>query len=394
MHITLVTTGRADYGLLEPLIRELTRRRRCAVQLVATGGHLSVAQGETIRLIQADGHAVTPMAMNPENDSEHGVCQAVATGLAGFSDHFRQHRPDLVVVLGDRYELWAVCMAAVLHKIPIAHLHGGETTLGALDDVIRHTITKMATFHFPALPEYARVILSMGEHPDRVHVVGALGIDAILQTPPMDLQALSAHVGVDFARRPVALMTYHPVTLDDHTAASQQVTTILAALAATDLTTLITMPNADAGGEAIFQAIEHHCRAHPERFHLVKSLGQRGYLSAMRHARVMIGNSSSGILEAASFRLPVVNIGDRQGGRIKPANVIDCPCEPAAIRAALEQARSEAFRESMADLVNPYGDGHTATRVADILESLDLSHPGELLKKGFFHPPCGHVTTP
>ncbi|MBF0189991.1 MAG: UDP-N-acetylglucosamine 2-epimerase (hydrolyzing) [Magnetococcales bacterium] len=394
MHITLVTTGRADYGLLEPLIRELTRRRRCAVQLVATGGHLSVAQGETIRLIQADGHAVTPMAMNPENDSEHGVCQAVATGLAGFSDHFRQHRPDLVVVLGDRYELWAVCMAAVLHKIPIAHLHGGETTLGALDDVIRHTITKMATFHFPALPEYARVILSMGEHPDRVHVVGALGIDAILQTPPMDLQALSAHAGVDFARRPVALMTYHPVTLDDHTAASQHVTTILAALAATDLTTLITMPNADAGGEAIFQAIEHHCRAHPERFHLVKSLGQRGYLSAMRHAGVMIGNSSSGILEAASFRLPVVNIGDRQGGRIKPANVIDCPCNPAAIRAALEQARSEAFRESMADLVNPYGDGHTATRVADILESLDLSHPGELLKKGFFHPPCGHITTP
>ncbi|MEO5347337.1 MAG: UDP-N-acetylglucosamine 2-epimerase [Magnetococcus sp. YQC-9] len=340
------------------------------------------AQGETIRFIQADGHAVTPIPMTPEEDSEHGICRAVAVGLNGFSDFFCTHRPDIVLVLGDRFELWAVCMAAVLHKIPIAHLHGGETTLGALDDVIRHTITKMATWHFPALAEYARVIQAMGEDPERVHVVGALGIDAIVNTPPLAPEELTRLTGLDFLSQPVALLTYHPVTRDALTEAALQTRTILDALLDTNLGTLITMPNLDAGGTAILAVLENVCQTHPDRFRLVKSLGQRGYLTAMRHAALMIGNSSSGILEAASFRLPVVNIGDRQAGRIRPTNVIDCPCATEAIRAALNQARSEPFRASLTALINPYGDGRTAARIARILAEVDLSDRSALLKKG------------
>ncbi|WP_420903941.1 UDP-N-acetylglucosamine 2-epimerase [Candidatus Magnetaquiglobus chichijimensis] len=383
MKITLVTTGRADYGLLSPLIQAIRGEARLTLEIVATGGHLVEAQGGTIRFIQADGHAVTSIPMTPEVDSEDGICRAVAAGLSGFSSHFARLRPDLVLVLGDRFELWAVCMAAVLHKIPIAHLHGGETTLGAIDDTIRHTVTKMATWHFPALPEYARVILAMGEHPERVHVVGALGIDAIVNTPPLEPAELTALTGIDFAVNPVALLTYHPVTLDDHAEAARQTATILEALTGTDLTTLITMPNLDAGGAAIRSTLERHCLTHPERFRLVKSLGQRGYLTAMRHAALMIGNSSSGILEAASFRLPVINIGDRQAGRIRAGHVLDCPCEAGAIRQALGTARSAAFRASLATLVNPYGDGCTAPRIVRILAGLDLSARADLLKKGF-----------
>ncbi|MBF0261784.1 MAG: UDP-N-acetylglucosamine 2-epimerase (hydrolyzing) [Magnetococcales bacterium] len=385
MKITLVTTGRADYGLLSPLIQAIQGEARLSLDLVATGSHLSEAQGETIRFIRAEGHPVTPIPMTPESDSEDGICRAVAAGLSGFSAHFRSLRPDLVLVLGDRFELWAVCMAAVLHKIPIAHLHGGETTLGAIDDTIRHTVTKMATWHFPAVPEYARVILAMGEQPERVHVVGALGIDAIVHTQPLTPEELTALTGIDFAARPVALLTYHPVTLDDHENATRQITTILEALMATDLTTLITMPNLDAGGATIFATLERYGQAHPERFRLVKSLGQRGYLTAMGHAALMIGNSSSGILEAASFRLPVVNIGDRQAGRIRAANVLDCPCEAEAIRESLATARSPVFRASLATLVNPYGDGNTAPRIVRILAGLDLSDRAGLLKKGFHH---------
>ncbi|MBF0439709.1 MAG: UDP-N-acetylglucosamine 2-epimerase (hydrolyzing) [Magnetococcales bacterium] len=382
MKITLVTTSRADYGLLYPLILQLRQQAGFDTRLVATGGHLSLAQGETIRFIHEDGLPVTPVGEPLVGDGEQAVCQAIAANLAAFSWHFQQHRPDLLVVLGDRYELWSVCIAATVLKIPIAHLHGGETTVGAIDEVIRHSVTKMATFHFASIPLYAHTILQMGENPAHVHVVGALGIDNILNMPRMETGELSAYTGVDFSSGRVALMTYHPVTLDDHAEAGRQVEEVLAALRQTDLFTLITNPNADAGGEAIERVLVSTCQLYPDRFRLVKSLGQRAYLSAMEQARVMIGNSSSGIIESASFHLPVVNIGDRQGGRFKPGNIIDCSCTKEAILVALERALSPDF---ICVMENPYGDGHAAERIAAILASLDLSDPSSLLKKRFHH---------
>lgn len=384
MDVTIVTTGRADYGLLQPLITELRRSNQIRVSLVATGSHLSARHGATVEEIRRSGQPVAATVdMTPGDDSENGVCQAMARGMAGFSDLFDRTRPDLVVVLGDRFELWAVCSAAVIHRILIAHLHGGEVTRGAVDETVRHSITKMASLHFVSIEPYAWRIIQMGEDPTRVFVVGALGLDNIRNMALMDHAELARFTSLDFARTPVALLTYHPVTLDDSRLAAGQAEEILAALLRTDLVTLATMPNADAGGLAIFKVIEAYSRRYPDRVRVVKNLGQRGYLSAMRSARLMIGNSSSGILESASFRLPVVNVGDRQEGRLRPANVIDCPCSTGAILGAIEKARSEPFARSLATLANPYGDGHAAERIAAVIRQLDGLDRASLLKKRF-----------
>ncbi len=397
MRISVVTTGRADYGLLYPLILELEQADWCALSLIATGAHLSSLHGTTIDFIRADGIDIADVVEMPlADDTEHGLCLAVADGLAGFSEYFKKKTTDLLLVLGDRYELWAPCMAAVIHKIPIAHIHGGESTSGLIDDPIRHSVTKMASFHFASMEAYAKRIIQMGERPDRVHVVGALGIDNIRAMQFMDARSLSEYAGVDFEHDRVALMTYHPVTLDDPALAATQTQIIMDALEQTDLAVLVTMPNADTGGAAIHETIGAYANKNPKRFRLVKNLGQRAYLSAMKHAALMIGNSSSGILESASFRLPVVNIGDRQGGRIRPKNVIDCTCSFKAIANAVNRALSDPFISAIGTMENPYGDGHAAERIARILSKIDLADKTALLKKGFYDIvyACTRDTTP
>ncbi|MEO5363575.1 MAG: UDP-N-acetylglucosamine 2-epimerase [Magnetococcus sp. DMHC-8] len=387
MNVTIVTTGRADYGLLYPLIKELNASDCFDLNVVATGTHLSPLHGNTISHIQQDGFQVSPVEMTAHGDSEDAICHAIATGLVGFSSVFQKSPPDLIIVLGDRYELWAICMAAVIHKIPIAHLHGGESTSGAIDESIRHSVTKMSTFHFASIPAYAQTIIQMGENPDRVHVVGALGIDNIKNMPLMNIEEMAEYTSIDFTRNNVALMTYHPVTLDEYASAQHQIQVILEVLVQRDLLILVTMPNADTGNNKIHETIEIYCQKHPEKFLLIKNLGQRAYLSAMKYAKVMIGNSSSGIIESASFQLPVVNIGDRQGGRFKPSNVIDCQCSPESITAALDKALSVDFHHAIAGIDNPYGDGNSAKRIVQLLESIDLSDKTRLVKKEFHHRP-------
>jgi UDP-hydrolysing UDP-N-acetyl-D-glucosamine 2-epimerase len=385
MNITIITTGRADYGLLYPLIKELTHSDHFGLNLVATGTHLSPLHGKTIKQIQQDSLEVTDtIEMTMKSDCENAICNSIAIGLAGFSSLFQKRQPDLVIVLGDRYELWAICIAAVIHKIPIVHLHGGESTLGLIDDPVRHSVTKMSTFHFASIEAYAKRIIQMGENPNRVYVVGALGIDNIKNMRLMDIREVSEYTGVDFGQKNVALLTYHPVTLDDYTLAGHQTQEILEALIQTTLFTLITMPNADTGGNTIYQIIEMYSQKYPDRFRFVKSLGQQGYLSAMKYAKLMIGNSSSGIIESASFKLPVINIGDRQGGRFKPANVIDCVCSIESIMGTLDKALSEDFTRSILDIENPYGDGTAAKRIVNILRDIDLSDKSTLIKKGFY----------
>jgi len=381
--VMVVTTSRADYGILFPLLTAFKEDGQFKVNLVVTGAHLFSIYGETVKEIQKDGLLIgDTVRMALKGDQPPHLCGAVSRGLIGFSKLFQKELPELVIVAGDRYELLAVCIAAVMHKIPIAHIHGGELTRGAIDDRIRHTITKMASLHFPSTEVYGRRIVQMGEDPHGVHVVGALGIDTIKQMRFMDEEELSTVSGVDFKKK-VALVTYHPVTLDDYSLAAKQVREVLQAVVETELFGLITMPNADTGSLQIYKAICSFVQTYPQKFKLIKNLGQRAYLSAMRCATVMIGNSSSGIVESASFKLPVVNVGDRQEGRLKPANVIDCDCSKEAVLQATHRALSQEFIRSLSHLKNPYGEGDSARRIIQVLKTIDLENNSQLVKKRF-----------
>ncbi len=389
LKLMVVTTSRADYGLLSPLLQRLGKDPHFEVLLVATGTHLSPLHGYTLKQIQEewDGE-LTTVDMTMSNDSEQALCNAVSVGVQGFSRVLMDEKPDAVILLGDRYELFSIAPAAVIHKIPIIHIHGGEATFGAIDEAIRHAVTKMAAIHFPTIPAYARRIIQMGENPAHVFAVGALGVDNIHQIETYSVEAFSKLTGVQFVTEKVALMTYHPVTLEGYKEAAQQAKNLMDALLDTDLTVLVTMPNADTGGVQVYETIQGYLNHYPQKFRLMKSLGQKGYLSAMRYARLMVGNSSSGILESASFQLPVVNIGDRQAGRFAPENVIHCGYDTASIKAAIQDACSDAFRAAIAGLVNPYGDGKAAERIAETLKTIDFRDKTLLLKKGFFDMPA------
>lgn len=387
-NIMVVTTGRADYGLLRPLIKRMLLSNHFDMRLIATGAHLSPLHGQTIQLIENDGlEVMAKVQMTMPGDTEGDICASISAGLSGFSELFDQTTPDLVVVLGDRYELWSICIPAVIHRIPIAHIHGGESTLGVIDDPVRHSITKMSTFHFASIDKYATRLIQMGERPERVHVVGAIGLDNLRDISLMSRKELSEYAGVDFSRT-IALATYHPVTLDNYESAKSQVQEILNALLETDLTALVTMPNSDRSWNTIYREIHRYSQRYPDRFKLLKNLGQRAYLSAMKYASLMVGNSSSGIIESASFELPVVNIGDRQAGRVKPPNVIDCICSRESVHHAIDKALSPEFKRTLSQLENPYGDGNTSTRILKILESIDFADKSAFLKKGFYDLNC------
>lgn len=382
--IAAVTTSRADYGLLLPLLKKIEEDTFFELHIIATGSHLSELHGRTIDQIINDGFSVDHIVeMTSQGDSEYDICEAVSSGIKGFAGELGKISPDLLIVLGDRYELWPACMAGVVYKVPIAHIHGGEVTYGAIDEVIRHSVTKMASIHFPTIELYAKRIMQMGENPKNVHVVGALGIDNIKSIDLMSVNQLSQYTGIDFNQK-VALMTYHPVTLDDYNSAPVQAREVLEALLKTELQVLITMPNADTGSKAIYEIITQYIQKYPEKLRLVKNLGQLAYLSAMKYAKLMIGNSSSGIIESASFKLPVVNIGDRQAGRYKPQNIIDCLCSKDQIIKAINRALSSDFRHLVSNISNPYGDGNSASRIVDVLKTIDFNDKASLLKKHFY----------
>ncbi len=383
--IMVVSTGRADYGLLYPLIKKIIKSRHLKLQLIVTGTHLSAMHGNTINFIEKDNSVkiTGKVKITAKGDTENMICTSIATGLTKFSKIIEKHNPHILVVLGDRYELWSICMAGVVHKVPIAHIHGGETSFGAIDETIRHSVTKMSAFHFASMDLYAKRIIQMGENPSRVFVVGAIGLDNIAAMDLMTLKELLEYTGLDFQQK-TALMTYHPVTLDNYNSSEYQTKEILNALLETDLITLMTMPNADTSGSLIYQQMKKYTAKYPEKFRLIKNLGQKAYLSAMKYSQLMIGNSSSGIIESASFKLPVVNIGDRQAGRFKPANIIDCVCEKEKIKKAVQWAMSNAFRKSVENLVSPYGDGKASMRIVNILESIDMDKKSQILKKKFY----------
>lgn len=370
--ICVVTGTRAEYGLLRGLLSELRETAGITVQLIATAMHLAPEFGRTVTEIEADGFPIDRrLEILVASDSGAGMAKSAGLGMLSFADAFAELKPDVVVLLGDRFEILAAASAALLMGIPIAHLHGGEITEGAVDDSIRHAVSKMAALHFAAAEPYRQRLLQMGEAEDRVFNVGGLGVDAILRVPRLSREELEASLHFRFGERNL-LVTFHPATAEDGDPA-QQCEELLAALDRfPDVKLLVTLPNADAGGRAIAARLQAWGAGQPDRVGVFASLGQQRYLSALAIVDGVVGNSSSGLLEAPSFGIGTVNIGSRQQGRLRADSVIDCPPEKEAISRAVGTLLSPEFRKKLAGVYNPYGTGGAAKKIAAVLASFPL----------------------
>ncbi len=379
--VCVVTGSRAEYGLLYWLLKDIQNKAGLTLQLVVTGMHLSPQFGLTVREIEADGFVPdAKIEMLISSDTPTAIAKSIGLGTIGFAGVLEQLQPDVLVVLGDRFEIFAAVQAAMCARIPIAHIHGGELTEGAIDDAVRHAITKMSHLHFVAAEEYRKRVIQLGESPTRVWNVGALGVEAIQRTKLMSRYALSKSVGFDLSR-PYFLVTYHPVTLCSSTD-SGRIHPLLRALETfPEHRILLTGVNADANNSEIQRSITAFASKHKQRVHSVLSLGQRRYLSAMSFADAVIGNSSSGLIEAPIFNVPTVNIGSRQRGRIRARTVIDVEETESAIIDGIRQA---LLRRSC---LKGKGKGHLLKRgnIASKIVGILMNQPlGNILTKRFW----------
>ncbi|MDB5599496.1 MAG: hypothetical protein JWN71_1540 [Xanthobacteraceae bacterium] len=375
LNICVVSGGRADYGLLTPVLRALNADAAFALSLVLTGQHLVAEQGDTAARVRADGFAVAAeVDMGLDGDNAVAITQAAGRALGGIAGILDKLKPDLMLLLGDRYEILCCALAASLARIPIAHIAGGDVTEGAFDDAFRHAITKLAHLHFVTNSDAARRVRQLGEEAARVHVVGSPGLDLVRMTKVPAREAFFASVDLE-PRAVNVIVTFHPVTLADDSLS--QLDELLAALAQLpDAAILFTGSNADPDGRRIDARVQQFVAGHPAaRF--VASLGAENYFAALTHMDVVVGNSSSGLYEAPSFGVPTVNIGDRQKGRLRAASVIDCPAERNAIGDAVQAALARGRRPTE----NPYGDGHASERIVTVLKS--LADPRQVLVKRF-----------
>lgn len=371
--ICVVTGTRAEYGQLTLILDLIRQSPRLELQLIACGMHLSPEFGLTYREIEGDGFDIDcKVDMQLNSDTPAAVTRSAGLGLIGFGEAFAELQPDLVLILGDRFEILAAATAALLANIPLAHISGGEKTEGAFDESIRHAVTKMAQLHFPAAEEYRRRVIQLGEPPDTVFCVGDPAVDVMLKIPLLDREQLELDLGIKLKKRNL-LVTFHPATLEGD-AAGKQFAALLEVLDEQPDTMLIfTRPNADCFGGEIIRQLDDYVAAHAEKSAVFASLGHRRYLSLLRLADAVVGNSSSGIVEAPTFRIPTVNIGDRQKGRLRSSSVIDCAADASAIRQAFIQLYSDEFQARLASAVNPYGDGGASARIVAVLEDYDLN---------------------
>ena len=376
----VVTVARSDYGIYQPVLREIARHRDLRLWIYAGGMHLSRRHGMTVRTIEADGHALAGRVdfKLGAAESPREIAEAMGRGVAGFARAFARRRPDLLVVLGDRYEMHAAALAALPLKIPVAHLHGGELTAGAMDDALRHCLTKLSHLHFPAAREYARRVAQLGEEPWRITLAGAPALDRLRGFRPWPRAQLERKFGLDLSR-PFLLATFHPETLE-YEDTVRHAGAFLGAIADSGLPAVFTLPNADTRGAEIARAIRRFVAADPQH-RLVDNFGAEAYFSLMGLAAAMVGNSSSGLLEAPSFGLPVVNIGRRQEGRLRARNILDVPPRRAEIAAAVRKAVGAKFRAALRGVRNPHGDGHAAERIVAVLRKVALGD--RLLLKKF-----------
>jgi UDP-N-acetylglucosamine 2-epimerase (non-hydrolysing)/GDP/UDP-N,N'-diacetylbacillosamine 2-epimerase (hydrolysing) len=378
--IGVVTSSRADYGIYQPVLRALQAEPDIRLRLFVTGMHLAPEFGQTVRAIEADGYEIAErVEMLLSSDSPEGISKSMGLGTLGFAQAYTRSRPDLLVVLGDRFEMHAAALAALPFKIPMAHLHGGEVTSGAIDDPLRHSMTKLSHLHFVSTPQYARRVEQLGEEPWRITVSGAPALDHLHTLTYLTPAELETRFGFRLTPPPL-VVTFHPPTLT-YEQTEFFTTELLAALDACGHPVIFTQTNADTGGRIIASLIEQYAQTRTDVWR-VENMGIQAYFSLLRHALAMVGNSSSGLLEAPSFQLPVINIGDRQEGRVRARNVLDTPCEQSTIAQALARATSCEFRQSLNGLDNPYGDGHAADRIVERLKNVALDD--RLIRKRFF----------
>lgn len=377
-----MTVGRSDYGIFLPVLRRIESDPTLRLQLLVAGAHLSPEFGDTAQAIEQDGFVIDQrVEMLLSSDSPLGTAKSMGLGVLGFAEAYAQRRPDLLVVLGDRFEMHAAALTALPFKIPVAHIHGGELSQGAIDDALRHSITKLSHLHFVSTEDNARRVRQLGEEPWRVTVSGAPSLDH-LRSGLLDRQQLEARFGLRLDPPPL-LVTFHPVTLEFERT-EWQVGELLAALDESGLPVVFTMPNADTSGRTIARRIREFAEDRPSAF-LIQDAGAQAYWSLMAAAAAVVGNSSSGIVEAPSVKVPVVNVGSRQEGRLRAANVIDVGYGRAEVLAGIRKAVDRTFRAGLKDLQNPYGKGCAADVIVDRLRSVALDE--RLIRKRFIDVP-------
>ncbi len=381
--ICVITGTRADYGLLRWVIQGIKDDSELTLQVIATGMHLSPEFGLTYREIQQDGFQIDrKVEMLTSSDTPVGIAKSMGLGLIGFADALNELKPDLIIVLGDRFEIFSAVSAALVARIPVAHLHGGETTEGAFDESLRHSITKMSHLHFVAAEVYRQRVIQLGEQPERVFLVGGLGIDNIKRLTLLNRSELEASLGFKLAPKNL-LVTFHPVTLEMATAADQMAE-LLAALAELKDTQLIfTLPNADTDGRALIRMVEKFVEQH-HNTHAYTSLGQLRYLSCVAQVDGVVGNSSSGLLEVPSFGKGTINIGDRQRGRLQATSVINCAPDRKSITAAIQKLYSADFQVSLGKVCNPYGEGGASEKIVTTIKNYAIDG---IAKKAFYDLP-------
>lgn len=380
--ICVVTGTRAEYGLLSRLMRLIDESADCQLQVIATNMHLLPEYGNTYQEIERDGfHIDAKVPMRKLSDDAYGVIDSMAEEMKGMNEVLRQLHPDMVVILGDRYEMLVTATVAMLQRIPIAHLHGGEISEGAVDDSIRHAITKMSSLHFTSTEDYRHRVIQLGEQPDRVFYVGAVGVENLKTIPLLSKRELEDSLSFTFDRETI-LVTYHPVTLGNRSS-KDEIDDFLSALDAfMGLKVLFTMPNSDQGSDVIRQTIDTYCSMHPNRCKCYSSLGLKRYLSVLQYVEAVVGNSSSGILEVPSAHIPTLNIGDRQKGRTHGDSVYDCTSDKESVIKGLDMVLSSSFKEIALKASNPYDKENTAQSVFDVISTYPLD---ELKQKSFYN---------
>lgn len=381
--IGIMTGTRAEYGLLKPLMQEINKDNDLELYLIVSGMHLSPEFGMTYKEIEEDGFEINAkVEMLLSSDSPAGISKSVGLGVIGFADEFQRADLDMLILLGDRYEALSAAICALVMRVPIAHLHGGELTEGAIDEGIRHSITKMSYLHFTSTEQYRNRVIQLGENPERVFYVGALGVENIKKINLMTKEELERSIHFEIDENTV-VVTYHPVTLENNTVEEQFLNLLKVLDRNPKIRMIFTKANADTNGRIVNELIDKYAAQNSERACAFMSLGQKRYLSALKYCRIVIGNSSSGIIEAPSFGKPIINIGDRQKGRICAGSVINCGYTQQEIQQAMETALTEEFENKARNCRNPYEKENTAANIISVIKDYLLNDKIKL-KKGFY----------
>lgn len=381
--IGIMTGTRAEYGLLKPLMQEINKDNDLELYLIVSGMHLSPEFGMTYKEIEGDGFQINAkVEMLLSSDSPAGISKSIGLGVIGFADEFQRADLDMLILLGDRYEALSAAICALVMRIPIAHLHGGELTEGAIDEGIRHSITKMSYLHFTSTEQYRNRVIQLGENPERIFYVGALGVENIKKINLMTKEELERSIHFEIDENTV-IVTYHPVTLENNTVEEQFLNLLKVLDRNPKIRMIFTKANADTNGRIVNELIDKYAAQNSERACAFVSLGQKRYLSALKYCRIVIGNSSSGIIEAPSFGKPIINIGDRQKGRICADSVINCGYTQQEIQQAMETALTEEFENKARNCRNPYEKENTAANIISVIKDYLLNDKIKL-KKGFY----------